>query len=267
MRLNCLLILIFTAGPALAQDTPTFYADAVSGCQVGTLLPSAGLSVRWLGPCVDGKAEGRGIAEWSENGQLVSRSDGTYRGGVRHGRALITFPDGKQRTEAEFSDGRMVGHCVIRYSSGARYDGQCTDNQKSGRGRLQFASGDIYEGEFRNDKFHGQGVYLWKNGQLYEGGWANDSKSGSGRMVYPDGAWFVGNYRDDKRDGEGQYVSANGGYYRGNFRDNFADGQGTYVGVTNRGTPWVWSGQWRRGCFRSDGGNFAFDTTAAACGF
>jgi hypothetical protein len=251
---------------AWADSQPSFYEDASNGCSVGTFHPQPEESVRWTGPCVGGKAQGRGIAEWSSRGQFFSRSEGEYRAGLREGRVISTTADGT-RNESEFRDGKTNGRCIITASDGSRFDGQCADDVYNGTGRAHYAGGDRYYGDFRDGQKDGHGVYVWKDGSVYDGSFAADKRSGRGKMVSTDRSWYAGEWRDGKTDGEGVEVFDDGAYYQGHWSDGHPDGFGQYVGIGSRGKPNVWTGQWSQGCFSSDGMTAAITTTRADCGF
>lgn len=57
----------------------------------------------WNGPCVDGRAHGRGVLEWFRDGVVFVHYEG------------------------EMSAGRMIGHGVMMTPQGIRYDGTWDD--------------------------------------------------------------------------------------------------------------------------------------------
>jgi len=271
MRLKMRWALVAVVGvmgavPAWADSQPTFYKDSSSGCAVGTFLPEAEMSVRWIGPCVGGKAQGRGIAEWTLAGKFHSRSEGQYRAGLREGR-VISITDAGTRYEWEFRGGVAKGRCITVQSDGYRHDGQCADNKYNGRGRDHFSNGDRYYGDFRDGQRSGHGIYAWKDGRIYEGDFVDGKKTGQGKMVWPDGSWYQGEWRDDHLEGDGVHVWEDGAYYRGHWHAGHPDGFGQYVGISNSGTPNVWTGEWHQGCFSSGDMTAAVTTTRADCGF
>jgi hypothetical protein len=251
---------------AWADSQPTFIKDAKSGCAVGTFHPEAGLAVQWTGPCVGGKAQGRGIAEWSVGGKFSARSEGDYHGGLLEGRVISVFAD-ERRQEAEYRGGMRNGRCITTWSNGQRFDGQCANDQPNGVGKWHFASGDRYYGDVRNGQMEGHGIYAWKDGRVYDGDLVADKSTGRGKMVWPDGHWYDGEWRDDKFDGDGVEVFDDGAYYRGQWRDGHPDGTGEYVGVSDNGHPNVWSGQWHQGCFQSGDMTAAVTTSRDKCDF
>ena len=106
----------------------------------------------YAGPCVNGLAEGHGIAE------------------------------GTARYEGDFRAGKKEGRGVKTWANGDRYEGDFADDRKEGRGVYVFGrgpwAGDRYEGDFSQDRRHGIGTYRWANGDAYTGPWENDAFTG-----------------------------------------------------------------------------------------
>jgi hypothetical protein len=117
------------AGPAQAGS---WIVDAKSGCQVWNPNPQLEETVSWSGSCVNGRAEGRGIAQWSKHG-IPSETD-----------------------QGEWHDGRQVNTGTQSWSSG-RYEGEISDGEPNGSGVLTLQK-LRYEGNFRNGKPNGVGT-------------------------------------------------------------------------------------------------------------
>ncbi len=267
MRWVATVFFILLPGLAWADGAPTFYPDARTGCRVGTFLSQPQLTVQWNGPCVDGKAQGRGIAEWSSAGKLAKRIEGEYRAGLSEGRAILT-DDEKNRWEQEMRAGEANGRCIYIGADGMRFDGTCRNSNRNGPGKSLFADGDRYVGEYRNDKFNGHGVYVWKDGQIYEGDFVNGESAGHGKQVWPSGDWYEGDWIADKYNGQGVRVWSDGAFYQGNFKNGLPEGLGEYVGISQNGNANVWTGQWRQGCLSTqDGMTAAVGKSRAECGF
>ena len=258
---------VLLAALAWADGPLTFYPDAKTGCRVGTFSPQPQLTVQWNGPCADGKAQGRGIAEWSIAGKFDSRTEGEFRAGLREGRSITT--DRKNnRWEQEDRAGLANGRCIYIGADGARTDALCRDGKRNGPGKAVTADGDRYTGEYRDDKKAGHGVYVWKDGRIYEGDLGDGGQSGKGKEVWPDGAWYDGEWANGTFNGQGVDVMSDGAYYQGNFKDGFPDGPGEYVGHSQDGSTNVWTGEWEQGCLSTpDGMTAAVEKTRAACGF
>ena len=106
----------------------------------------------YSGPCVNGLAEGRGVASGS------AQYEGEFHAGQKHGRGVKTWPNG-DRYEGEFAGDRKQGRGVYTW----------------GRGPW---AGERYEGEFANDRRDGIGTYRWPTGDVYTGPWKDDALAG-----------------------------------------------------------------------------------------
>jgi hypothetical protein len=143
--------IVVTAAPAQAG---TWIIDTKSGCEVWNPNPQLDESVSWLGSCVNGRAEGRGIAQWSRNGN-PSETD-----------------------EGEWGNGRQVKEGTQLWSSG-RYDGELSDGEPNGHGVLTLQK-LRYEGDFRNGRPNGIGT-LTTGGETVRGTWKDGCLQGSRR--------------------------------------------------------------------------------------
>lgn len=110
------------------------------------------LQDEYAGPCVNGLAEGAGVA----CGRAEYR--GEFRAGMKHGKGAKTWPNGD------------------------RYDGDFVEDRKEGSGSYAFGrgpwAGERYEGEWLADRRHGHGVYRWPSGDVYSGPWQADLIAG-----------------------------------------------------------------------------------------
>ena len=116
-----------------------------TNCQILDPYYEEGVSFTWDGEVVNNKAHGQGTAVRYINNQLHSTFVGTYENGIRVGKGLITWADGREM-ECEF-----------------------VNNQATGQGTISFMNGDVYTGEFINYIIHGNGVYEKANGVVMEG--------------------------------------------------------------------------------------------------
>ena len=158
-------------GPAPAQpqaaDTeplPGWLADERTGCRIWNAAPRASESVTWSGACRANNANGRGVAQWFENGRPTDRYEGDYRDGLEHGTGVYVRANGE------------------------RYEGEWQDGERSGRGVYTWPNGDRYEGEWREGQRQGRGVYVWGSGVQYEGEWSAGEPSGQGAYSTPNQA-------------------------------------------------------------------------------
>jgi len=106
----------------------------------------------YTGPCVDGLAEGKGVASG------IASYKGEFKAGRKHGRGVKTWANG-DRYEGEFADDNKQGQGAYSW----------------GRGPWQ---GERYEGSYAADKREGVGVYRWPSGDEYKGPWKDDAYTG-----------------------------------------------------------------------------------------
>ncbi len=267
-RAIAIAIFCFAAMPARADDTPTFIADPTSHCSVGTYHPEPALTVHWSGACVAGKAEGQGVAEWQESGQLFARLEGPFHAGLLEGRGLRFVPGGV-RFEAEFRGGRMNGRCIMTAPQG-RVDGQCANDQLNGPGKAVFPDGDRYEGDFKDSAITGQGIWYHANGARQEGEWLDAKLNGKGRAIYASGDRYEGDYVEGKYEGQGIYYFADGNVYEGEWANDLPNGRGVLHGITHglmgEGHH-DYIGTWVNGCFHQEPYTAELFKTRAECGF
>src|SRR5438067_5493981 len=109
-------ILMLLAGLAHAQQ-----------CQV--LDPE--LQGSYSGPCVNGLAEGKGVARGS------AEYEGEFKAGRKHGRGVKSWPSG-DRYEGEFANDEKQGHGTYTWGrgpwAGERYEGNYVDDKREGFG-------------------------------------------------------------------------------------------------------------------------------------
>ncbi|MGE5523446.1 MAG: MORN repeat-containing protein, partial [Rhodospirillaceae bacterium] len=107
----------------------------------------------YIGQCMNGLAEGKGIAVGT------ARYEGEFKGGRKHGQGIKTWP------------------------TGDRYEGEFKDDRKDGRGTYVWGtatpwSGQKYIGSYRDDMRDGDGTYEWPDGERYLGQWRKDAPIG-----------------------------------------------------------------------------------------
>lgn len=107
----------------------------------------------YAGPCVNGLAQGRGVARGS------AEYAGEFKAGMKHGKGAKTWPNG-DRYEGDFVEDRRQGRGVYTW----------------GRGPWE---GERYEGEFANDRRNGMGTYRYSSGDVYSGPWQDDVATGA----------------------------------------------------------------------------------------
>jgi hypothetical protein len=132
--------------PAYAGD---WVADAKSGCRVWDPNPQLEETVIWSGSCANGRAEGRGTAQWSKSGSPSETDDGEWRDGRQVNQGTQTWSGG--RYEGELADGEPNGHGVLTVQK-LRYEGDFRNGKPNGPGTLT-AGNEIVRG-------------IWKDGCL-----------------------------------------------------------------------------------------------------
>ncbi len=119
------------------------------GCRV--LDPE--LQASYSGPCVNGLAEGKGVADGT------AHYEGDFKAGMKHGKGAKTWANG-DRYEGDFVEDRREGRGVYTW----------------GRGPW---AGESYEGEYANDRRNGNGTYHYASGDVYTGPWKDDVAMGA----------------------------------------------------------------------------------------
>jgi hypothetical protein len=89
-------------------------------------------AVAWSGSCANGRAEGRGIAQWSKSGAPSETDEGEWRDG-RQVKGTQTWPTGSY--EGELANGEPNGHGVLTVQK-LRYEGSFRDGKPNGPGTL-----------------------------------------------------------------------------------------------------------------------------------
>jgi hypothetical protein len=122
-----MVALLLAVSPCHAQDGQgNWIADPKTGCVVWDPSPEPGETVSWSGPCVNGKAQGKGVLQWYVNGKPHDRVEGEYRGGIKNGYAVIAFVSGS-RFQGTFKDGKAHGEGTRTEKDGQVYSGTWTN--------------------------------------------------------------------------------------------------------------------------------------------
>lgn len=121
-------------------------AGAVHAQQCRVLDPE--LQGFYSGPCVDGLAEGEGIARGTAEYQ------GGFKAGMKHGKGVKTWANG-DRYEGEFVEDRRNGRGIYTWGrgpwEGERYAGEFVADRRDGYGEYHYANGDVYRGPWKAD--------------------------------------------------------------------------------------------------------------------
>jgi hypothetical protein len=137
---------------ALTPIFLAFLAFPVFAQQCRVIDPE--LQASYSGPCVDGLAEGEGVASG------IAQYRGGFKAGRKHGKGVKAWPNGD------------------------RYDGEWDADTRHGYGSYVWGEGpwkgERYDGPFVQDRRHGYGLYWWPTGDVYAGPWENDQLTGPG---------------------------------------------------------------------------------------
>lgn len=148
MRKNILILLVLLL-ITITSNSQTLKDEWVvcnsQGCKIHDPYYSDGVTLKWEGSCINGKADGYGKLTKLKNGKYESTYEGEYKNGIREGKGKFTHVKGTIQ-EGIFIKGQMTG-----------------------LGSQTFSNGDIYNGEFINYCMHGNGVYTFANGAKFDG--------------------------------------------------------------------------------------------------
>jgi S1-C subfamily serine protease/antitoxin component YwqK of YwqJK toxin-antitoxin module len=141
-----------------------------TGCKLLDPYFEEGVTFKWSGNCVNGKADGYGIAEKIKNEKVFSIYEGDYLNGIRHGKGKYTNFDKIRENslevwEGNFIGGQLCGNGTYESSDGQKYNGNFINYRKHGFGTVYFANGAKFEGFFVSDKMY-TGKHTEVNGQI-----------------------------------------------------------------------------------------------------
>jgi hypothetical protein len=126
-------------------------ADEKSGCQLWNPNPQLEETVTWSGSCANGRAEGRGTAQWSKGGHASETDEGEWHEGRQFNTGTQTWAGG--RYEGELSDGEPNGRGVLTLQS-LRYEGEFQKGRPSGAGTLT-SKGETVSGTWKDGCLQG----------------------------------------------------------------------------------------------------------------
>ncbi len=186
-------------------------------------------AVTWSGPCLDGRASGKGTLEWIVDNKI----SGVYDGGMEDGRLdgdgvlrlEIEKGQGFDRLEATFVAGLPEGDARYDAANGDHYEGGFQKGERHGLGYYKMVTGEEYFGDFENGQRHGVGFLIASNGDAYVGQFEKGVAKGAGVFEGEDGSKFQGLFAGGLPDGPGTYVAPNGDVYQGKFKAGKAYGK------------------------------------------
>ena len=132
-------------------SVPIFLAAIIAHADCKLFDPE--LQGTYSGPCVNGLAQGYGIATG------IAEYRGDFKAGKKDGQGVKTWPNGD------------------------RYEGGFVDDRKQGTGKYTWGrgpwQGQSYEGTYLEDRRNGFGTYRWPTGDVYSGPWKDDVPIGA----------------------------------------------------------------------------------------
>jgi hypothetical protein len=154
---STLLVLLLTMGVANAVD---LWGVDSSGCKLLAVAP-APLRVTWSGKCVDGYAQGGGVAEWFTGQKILTRQEGEFDSGKMIGKGHIQWLDVNADYKGDIVDGVSNGYGVIVFSDGVKVEGVFKDGELQ-HGDVRQPDGFIYSGYFLRKKLNGKGKKYYR---------------------------------------------------------------------------------------------------------
>lgn len=141
---------------AASAQAGAWLTDARSLCQIWDPSAQVDEAVTWSGPCINGRAEGSGTAQWRKGGTVIETDKG------------------------EWHDGRQTGNGVQTWSTG-RYEGALAGGEPNGQGVLTLQK-LRYQGEFQDGRPNGAGS-LSEGGETVQGTWKDGCLQGGKRKA------------------------------------------------------------------------------------
>ena len=121
------------------------------GCKVLDPYYSDGITMKWDGACINGKANGFGKLTKYDDGKLESTFEGNYNNGIREGKGTFSHNTGTI-LECAFINGQAIGYGKYDLGNGNKYEGQIYNYREHGNGIYYYANGSKFEGFFVSDK-------------------------------------------------------------------------------------------------------------------
>ena len=125
--------------------------------------------------------------------------------------------------------GQPHGRGIMRYESGAVYEGNWKDGKHDGDGTYVYANGMRYVGDWKQGQRSGEGVHYLSNGLVFKGSFLGGDSHGPGRLYYQNGKLkYEGTKKRTKWDGPlREYYPSGALRYEGGAKDNEWHDQGT----------------------------------------
>lgn len=145
---SIICLLVYTA---IAQKTGKYVKVENSGCRIWDYKYSPKDSIIWKGDCIEGYADGYGIAIWRRNGKEVGKYIGHLKRGKFNGQGKYLLPN-NYCLEGLFNNGILQGEGKIN-NDGDILSGSFVNNVLQGSGKITFESGLSLKGHFWDGQF------------------------------------------------------------------------------------------------------------------
>ena len=134
------------------------------GCKLLDPYFSDGVTMKWEGSCVNGKANGFGKLTKYKDGEYESTYEGEFQNGIREGKGKFSHKDGTVRVGI-FVAGQMTGKGTNTGENGQKYTGDFINYRHHGYGIVEFTNGSKFEGFFVADRMY-TGKYTNYDGKI-----------------------------------------------------------------------------------------------------
>lgn len=136
----------------------------IQGCKLLDPYYSDGVTMKWEGSCVNGKANGYGKLTKYKDGEYESTYEGEFKNGIRDGKGKFSHVSGTV-LECNFKNGQAVGYGKYNLGEGNYYEGEILNYRKHGNGIFKGANGSKFEGFFVSDRMY-TGKYTGYDGKI-----------------------------------------------------------------------------------------------------
>jgi len=153
-KILALTILFTLTNPLFSQTLKDEWVVCnTQGCKLLDPYYSDGVTMKWEGSCVNGKADGFGKLTKYKDGQYESTYEGEFLNGIREGKGKFSH---KSETilECNFKNGQAIGYGKYDLGNGNYYNGEIVNYRQHGNGTLQMANGSKFEGFFVSDRMY-----------------------------------------------------------------------------------------------------------------
>lgn len=153
-KILALTILFTLTNPLFSQTLKDEWVVCnTQGCKLLDPYYSDGVTMKWEGSCLNGKADGFGKLTKYKDGQYESTYEGEFLNGIREGKGKFSH---KSETilECNFKNGQAIGYGKYDLGNGNYYNGEIINYRQHGNGTLKMANGSKFEGFFVSDRMY-----------------------------------------------------------------------------------------------------------------